>query len=211
MRTMPPGMARVKDLTGQRFHHLVVIRRGENNAKHQAQWWCQCDCGHPPVLVHGPNLRFGLTKSCGHLIGEAITRAGRAYRASLPKQEGTAHQRYKERWPDRIKAAQDRYRATAKYRRNSADKARRRAYGITPEQYDFLILRAAGFCELCGAQGAKTDDRELVVDHDHTSGLVRGLICQACNKVLGFMERHGFERKWMDLAEQYLNRTPWIP
>lgn len=63
------------DLTGQKFNHLTVLKRGDDlikkNGKKQPRWICQCDCGNPnTVLVLGYNLKNGNTKSCGceHLL-----------------------------------------------------------------------------------------------------------------------------------------------
>ncbi|EID9742484.1 hypothetical protein LCR77_004401 [Salmonella enterica] len=35
-------------------------------------------------------------------------------------------------------------------------------------------------CPICG------EESKLVIDHDHESGNVRGMICDSCNKMLGF-------------------------
>ena len=57
-----------KDLTGQRFGKLVVIKRAESrpkkNGKTQTMWHCKCDCGNETDVFTG-NLTRGLTKSCG--------------------------------------------------------------------------------------------------------------------------------------------------
>lgn len=60
----------VEDLTGQKFGHLTVIKRGENYHRH-SRWWCQCDCGNTElILVLGANLKNGGTQSCGCLRKE---------------------------------------------------------------------------------------------------------------------------------------------
>lgn len=57
-----------KDLTGQRFDHLVVLGRTDDyinpNGKHVIMYRCKCDCGKETV-VRGGYLRIGKTKSCG--------------------------------------------------------------------------------------------------------------------------------------------------
>ena len=58
----------IKDLTGQRFGKLVVIRRAadyiEPVSKHKVPMWeCKCDCGNIKV-IYGTKLRNG-TKDCG--------------------------------------------------------------------------------------------------------------------------------------------------
>lgn len=55
-------MPKLIDLSGQVFGKLQVIKRIE--AKGQARWLCQCDCGNE-TIVTGYNLRTGLSTSCG--------------------------------------------------------------------------------------------------------------------------------------------------
>jgi hypothetical protein len=58
---------RVKDVTGERFGHLVVIERSkreENQNGYHARWLCRCDCGNF-TIVRGTSLRRGLARSCG--------------------------------------------------------------------------------------------------------------------------------------------------
>lgn len=58
----------MKDLTGQRFGKLTVIRRAEQNKVYggieRTTWHCKCDCGNE-VDVITTNLTGGTTKSCG--------------------------------------------------------------------------------------------------------------------------------------------------
>lgn len=59
---------RLKDLTGQTFNNLYVIRfygYGEDGRK--TLWLCRCVCG-AECVVAGSNLKNGHTKSCGCLI-----------------------------------------------------------------------------------------------------------------------------------------------
>jgi len=58
-----------------------------------------------------------------------------------------------------------------------------RPYGITSVEYDAMLARQGGVCAVCGT--AQTD-RRLAVDHDHVTGRVRGLLCNACNRGLGY-------------------------
>lgn len=59
---------RVKDLSGQKFDHLTVIKRVEDHVfpsgQRQVQYLCKCDCGNE-VKVISRNLITGNTKSCG--------------------------------------------------------------------------------------------------------------------------------------------------
>ena len=60
----------------------------------------------------------------------------------------------------------------------------RKNFGITPEQYDEMYVAQGGACAICRATTNFTFDN-LCVDHDHTNGRVRGLLCLNCNTALG--------------------------
>lgn len=57
-------MAKLIDLTGQRFGRLVVVCRAGSDSKKNAVWRCRCDCGTEKI-INGSSLRNGRTKSCG--------------------------------------------------------------------------------------------------------------------------------------------------
>ena len=54
----------VYHLEGQRFGHLIVIKRDGSNKWKEALWLCKCDCGNT-THVTSRNLRTGRIKSCG--------------------------------------------------------------------------------------------------------------------------------------------------
>lgn len=58
----------------------------------------------------------------------------------------------------------------------------RRVYNITVEEYDQILASQKGRCAMCGRLPTT---RRLAVDHDHKTGLVRGLLCWTCNRLLG--------------------------
>ena len=69
-----------------------------------------------------------------------------------------------------------------------ADKALYNAYGIGVEDYRDLFVLQSGACKICKQVNTVKYGKEsvsLCVDHDHTSGIVRGLLCQTCNSALG--------------------------
>ena len=45
---------------------------------------------------------------------------------------------------------------------------------------------AVGKCELCGHEPELT--KYLHIDHDHSTGIPRGLLCHRCNLALGYIE-----------------------
>lgn len=66
--------------------------------------------------------------------------------------------------------------------------ARRSKYDLSPADYDRMEAEQGGVCAICGGtqppKGTRRGGR-LYVDHDHTTGAVRGLLCAPCNYALG--------------------------
>jgi hypothetical protein len=58
----------------------------------------------------------------------------------------------------------------------------RRLYGMTPADYAELLEQQDGVCAICKRR--PRNGRFLVVDHDHRTGLVRGLLHNRCNRLL---------------------------
>jgi hypothetical protein len=50
-----------------------------------------------------------------------------------------------------------------------------------------MYLRQEGLCLVCRGRYPLHGKDGLAVDHDHTTGVIRGLICPACNGAIGFM------------------------
>jgi Recombination endonuclease VII len=81
------------------------------------------------------------------------------------------------------------------YLRDQRDLAMKRNYGITMEEYRTMFAAQGFSCAICGEAGKSPDtlvrsrrrgpSGVLVVDHDHTTGKVRGLLCNSCNNALG--------------------------
>ena len=62
-----------------------------------------------------------------------------------------------------------------------------RLYGITLEQYDVMLKKQGNCCVLCGSRTPKRGNR-FIVDHEHKTGKVRGLLCHLCNTGLGMFQ-----------------------
>ncbi len=59
-------------------------------------------------------------------------------------------------------------------------------FGITIEKYESLLKEQGGMCALCGSPPTAKKYR-LSIDHDHSTGIVRGLLCNKCNLGLGLL------------------------
>jgi len=58
-------------------------------------------------------------------------------------------------------------------------------YGLTVEQYEAMVTAQDGKCAIC--TDVLTPGRDTHVDHNHTTGENRGLLCNNCNLALGHM------------------------
>lgn len=72
-------------------------------------------------------------------------------------------------------------------------------YLLTKEQRAALEEQQGGRCAICGRQA-----RKLVVDHDHETGVVRGLLCHGCNTSMGVL---GDSVEGLERAIAYLKRV----
>jgi hypothetical protein len=67
----------------------------------------------------------------------------------------------------------------------STDWTRFKQFGITPEQVKEQV-RTQGGCAVCKTEQPRGKN-QWHVDHDHASGLVRGILCITCNIALGML------------------------
>jgi Recombination endonuclease VII len=86
------------------------------------------------------------------------------------------------------------------------DRARERAFGLEPGQYDEMLVGQGGVCAICGQPETSTYNgnvRALAVDHDHSTDEVRGLLCFACNSRLHTTTTE----EWLLAAANYLRQS----
>lgn len=88
------------------------------------------------------------------------------------------------------------------------DKYLKRTYGISADKYNEMLQEQDHKCAVCGEEGFLMDDKKhkvkLVVDHCHTSGAVRGLLCHNCNRALGLLKDNP---ESLQKALEYLEKT----
>jgi transcription elongation factor Elf1 len=76
----------------------------------------------------------------------------------------------------------------------------RRQYGITLQEYNDMLEKQDYKCAICGNED-EVEGRKLAIDHCHTSGAVRGLLCGKCNRGLGLFYDN---QDLLEKAKQYL-------
>lgn len=140
--------------------------------------------------------------------------------------------KWREKNQEKVKAARDRYYAANRerilenarqWRKNNPnrklptqnqvrDRHYKHKYGITLLEYEDLHSAQQGVCVLCLCpETAKTKSGEvarLVVDHDHMTGKVRGLLCRNCNSALGKFKE---SEEILERAKLYLRGNKTYP
>lgn len=66
-----------------------------------------------------------------------------------------------------------------RFRANQRRHRLKKQYGMSEADWDALVLAQEGRCKIC------EQPADLRVDHCHTSGVVRGLLCHSCNTAIG--------------------------
>jgi Recombination endonuclease VII len=61
------------------------------------------------------------------------------------------------------------------------DRDLRRLYGMRLDHYELLLARQGGVCAICGKP--PLEGKRLVVDENHQTRLIRGLLCARCNRL----------------------------
>ncbi len=149
------------------------------------------------------NQKDGVDFRCKTCRSEASAK----YRAEHPGKNKTAVEKWKKEnlewtktysrqyYEANIAYHQDRYAAdpeaskkrTKQWQKDNPEAVahirRQTRYGLSRQQYVQMVEEANGVCKLCGEK-----PKRLVVDHNHATGKVRGLICDFCNKGLGLMK-----------------------
>lgn len=81
------------------------------------------------------------------------------------------------------------------------DNLRFKNYGITGDEYRAMLNDQNGVCKICS--GSNWNEKFLYVDHCHSTGKVRGILCSNCNMGIGLFQDN---ITLMQKAIEYLNQ-----
>jgi recombination endonuclease VII len=75
-------------------------------------------------------------------------------------------------------------------------------YGLDEKDYKSLVKRQGGVCAIC------KNKRKLMVDHDHETDVVRGLLCTSCNVCISIIDAGYLEDVliYLDRATNTINK-----
>lgn len=134
------------------------------------------------VLSHGKPYTFAQCRDCE-----------RAWRVAHPEVWRRSTRKYRAEHPERCRANLRAYRERnrASIRANARANDLRYKYNLTLEQYAEMHKVQGGACAICGYPESRLRLGKLlplVVDHDHKTGRIRGLLCCDCNTSIGKMK-----------------------
>ena len=78
---------------------------------------------------------------------------------------------------------------------------REKTYNLTCDEYRLIQEFQVGMCDIC-----KRKDRKLSIDHDHDTGMIRGLLCQHCNYCIHVLD----DKKKRSAAIDYIENPPAV-
>ena len=92
-------------------------------------------------------------------------------------------------------------------KKGARDYRLKRKFDITVEQYNEMFIEQHGVCAIC-CEPERTETKDgkkqwLAVDHNHKTGVVRGLLCSNCNTGLGLL---GDSTELLKSAIKYLTK-----
>ena len=73
---------------------------------------------------------------------------------------------------------------------------------VTEERYREMLAKQDNCCGICGV-GCDEIPQNLVIDHDHITEQIRGLLCLKCNAGLGMFSD---SRVLLEKANKYLEK-----
>jgi hypothetical protein len=145
-----------------------------------------------------------------------------AWAKSNPAKANAASKKWKDANKGRVKEYHHKRYASdpERFKRESRERAKKlraedpnyykagnvRKYGITLEEVFAMRDDQGNRCAICGVPFV---DIAYHIDHDHATGKVRGLLCQGCNLMLGWIERSPLKLDVLfEKVGLFLNKRP---
>jgi hypothetical protein len=112
---------------------------------------------------------------------------------------------YKRRYRLKNKEKIAKYQFEYKERRKYVERKRTlKQHGLTLEHYDEMFIKQEGKCAICGTHQNNLK-LTLAVDHCHTTNKTRGLLCNTCNRGIGYLHDDiELLQKSIDYLKSYL-------
>lgn len=97
----------------------------------------------------------------------------------------------------------DATKTTAERKKRQTEATRKFKYGLDPHAFNEMLVEQEFRCDIC------QDELEIIkwkyaIDHNHSTGEVRGILCKHCNTTLGFARDNP---QILDAAAAYLRKN----
>jgi len=170
---MPAGKFH-QDQSGRKIGMLTLLQMtGQKTSNGSYKYIVRCDCGTEKVIGYSYMVN-NRTQSCG----------------CLQFRKGKDSPAYKHGRS-----------ATKEY---DLELHMKRTYGMDFKQYEEMLFAQDGKCAICKAEPPTNQHKtRLNIDHDHSTGAIRGLLCDCCNRALGLMRDN---TDLLQKAIQYLTK-----
>lgn len=134
------------------------MRTNERQKNGSFKYIVQCDCGESKVVGFA-QMTSGRAKSCGC--------------QQYPKGELSANWKH----------------GRSQTKEYDLELHMKRSYRLGFKEYEQMLFSQNGVCAICSGEPPKNQHKtRLNIDHCHTTGKVRGLLCDACNRAIGLLK-----------------------
>jgi hypothetical protein len=186
-----------RDLTGQKYGHLTVVRRIAK--KDRTYWLCRCNCGTEKV-IQGSHLRSGMIISCG-CVGKSNRE--RALRNGSKQRAG------KGSFTAAIRKVMREY-------QNSA-RVDGRAFLLSEKDFTHLLVEACFYCGKAPSRSVKLNDGTSYllggIDRvDNNRGYLRENVvpcCRTCNLHKAMKTPQAFVADYLSVLIQHRQGSPY--
>jgi len=142
-----------------------------------------------PINYENAKSQFRIRYASDPVFRKKILNKGKRYYLKHIPEDRERSRRYRLKNKERLK--QINWKGRIKY-----------DFGITPEEYNLLLNLQKGKCAICEKPPTI---RRLDIDHNHSTGIIRGLLCRSCNRFLGIIENNII---MMNKLDSYLLNNP---
>lgn len=178
-------------VSGQKFHFLTVVALEQKTSgkKYQRAAICVCECGKV-LRVRTDLLKHQQSCGCKRREEQYIARRHFNNEGFVTHKDCTS---CKKRLPREsfgmARSKRDGLRDVCIKCRKSKETSRsiQKLYGVSIQQFNQMLIQQKGACAICLSTNPGGNSGNFHVDHDHTTKVVRGLLCSRCNTAIGLL------------------------
>lgn len=138
---------------------------------------------------------------------KASTRGETGFTRTAPEKIAMRRNRFNQNNPDVVRGYSKRHYQKDKDKVNTRSKSNRlmRNIGISIDDYQAIMEKHDGRCDICGTAEPGGPHGKFNLDHCHSTGTLRGILCRRCNTSIGQFED---SVELLESAIRYLKKPP---